>query len=269
MSESRDSRSDQARAHENAPREPVFNLPAVVLCLVGACVIVYVAGAYFLSERGYIYLMANAAFIPARYSGQLDLEIAAFTWPFTILTSPLTYAFLHGSVAHLAINMIWLAAFGSPLANRLGALRFLVFWALTSISAVALHYVLHRLDQSPLVGASGAISGMMGAAARFGFKIDRSHGRAAFQGAPLPVAACLRSRAVVAFLAIWMLINLATGMISFAPGIEGQIAWEAHIGGFLAGFFGIDWVDRPEKRDLPPLDPQNEQGEQGGEDRPD
>jgi membrane associated rhomboid family serine protease len=232
-----------------------------VLCLIGICVMVYVIGAYFLSERGYLFLLVNAAFIPVRYSGQFDLDIAAFT-------SPLTYAFLHGSVAHLAINMIWLAAFGSPLANRLGTLRFLVFWALTSVSAVALHYALHRLDQSPLVGASGAISGMMGAAARFGFKIDRSHGRAAFHGAPLPVAVCLRSRAVVAFLAIWMLINLATGMVSFAPGIDGQIAWEAHIGGFLAGFFGIDWIDRPENRDIPPLDPSDEFEEPQGTDRP-
>jgi len=109
---------------------------------------------------------------------------------------------------------------------------------------------------------------MMGAAARFGFKIDRSHGKAAFHGAPLPVAVCLRSRAVVAFLAIWMLINLATGMISFAPGIDAQIAWEAHIGGFLAGFFGIDWIDRPGKRDVPPLDPPDEFEEPQGTDRP-
>ncbi|MDW6022719.1 rhomboid family intramembrane serine protease [Mesorhizobium sp. BAC0120] len=268
MSESHSSRSDESRDQENAPREPVFNLPPVVLCLIGICVIVYVADAYFLSERGYLLLMANAAFIPARYSGQLDLDIAAFTWPFTVLTSPLTYAFLHGSVAHLAVNMIWLAAFGSPLANRLRTTRFLLFWALTSISAVALHFVLHWHDQSPVVGASGAISGMMGAAARFGFKIDRSHGKAAFHGAVLPVAACLRSRGVVTFLAIWMLINLATGMISFAPGIEGQIAWEAHIGGFLAGFFGINWIDRPEEENIPPLDPPDQAAEPDGQDRP-
>jgi membrane associated rhomboid family serine protease len=108
--------------------------------------------------------------------------------------------------------MIWLAAFGSPLANAwAGAVP--VFWAFTSLAAVALHYVLHMLDQAPLIGASGAISGMMGAAARFGFRIDRSHGRAAFAGAPLPIAVCLRSRAVVTFLAIWMVINLVTGLI--------------------------------------------------------
>ena len=64
--------------------------------------------------------------------------------------------------------MITTAAFGSPLANRIGALRFVTFWIATSVAAAGLHYVLHMTDQSPLVGASGAISGMMGAAARFG-----------------------------------------------------------------------------------------------------
>jgi membrane associated rhomboid family serine protease len=105
---------------------------------------------------------------------------------------------------------------------------------------------------------------MMGAAARFGFRIDRSHGKAAFSGAPLPVADCLRSRAVVAFLAAWMLINLATGLVGFAPGIDDHIAWEAHIGGFLAGFFGIDWMDRRDGKELPPLDPPEEDEEPSG-----
>jgi membrane associated rhomboid family serine protease len=250
MNESPQHPSDAAR--EDTRREPVFNLPPVVLFLIGACVLVYVIGTYVLSDGQYLFLLVNAAFIPIRYSGQFDLDVTAFT-------SPLTYAFLHGSVAHLAINMIWLAAFGSPLANRLGAPRFLLFWAVTSVAAVALHYVLHRLDQAPLVGASGAISGMMGAAARFGFRIDRSHGGAAFSGAPLPVSVCLRSRSVVTFLSIWMLVNLLTGLVSFTPGIDDRIAWEAHIGGFLAGFFGIDWMDRRDAKPLPPLDPPDEE----------
>ena len=46
------------------------------------------------------------------------------------------------------------------------------------------------------------------------------------------------------FLAVWMIINLATGLLGFAPGVDGQIAWEAHIGGFVAGFFGLRWFDR-------------------------
>lgn len=242
---------DQSGTAQPPRREPVFNLPPVVVFLIGACVLVYLVGAYVLTDDQYLTLLVNAAFIPIRYGGQFAIDVPAFT-------SVFTYAFLHGSLAHLAVNMIWLAAFGSPLANRLGTLRFLLFWAVTSLCAVALHYAVHRLDQSPLVGASGAISGMMGAAARFGFRIDRSQGKAAFSGAPLPVLVCLRSRSVVTFLAIWMAINLLTGLVSFAPGIDDRIAWEAHIGGFLAGFFGIGRFDRRDRKPLPPLDPPDE-----------
>jgi membrane associated rhomboid family serine protease len=247
MSEPIETRDEQPQEPERRPVEPVFNLPPVVLALIGICVAVHLASTFLVSQDQFVLLLINAAFIPIRYSGQFDLDLAAFT-------SPFTYAFLHGSFAHLAINMIWLAAFGSPLANRLGTLRFLGFWLLTSLAAVALHYFLHMLDKAPLIGASGAISGMMGAAARFGFRIDRSLGRTAFRGQPLPVFECLRSRAVVTFLAIWMIVNLATGLIGFAPGVDDQIAWEAHIGGFLAGFLGIDWFTRERK----PVDPRDE-----------
>ncbi len=150
-------------------------------------------------------------------------------------TSPVTYSLLHGGIAHLAVNMIWLAAFGSPLANRSAPLRFVLFWVATSIAAAGLHYMLYMTSQAPLIGASGAISGMMGAAARFGFRIDRSSGRPAFGGPVLPISTVFRMRGTVAFLAVWMVINLVTGLVGFVPGEESQIAWEAHIGGFVVG----------------------------------
>ena len=237
--------------------EPVLNLPPVVLVLIGACVVIYAADAYLLSPHGRQLLFENAAFSPQA----VDVNAAA-------LVTLVTYAFLHGSTAHVAVNMIWLAAFGSPLANRLGALRFLAFWALTSACAAAFYWLFHMWAPVVLVGASGAISGMMGAAARFGFRIERSHGKAAFSGAPLPIAVCLRLRSVVAFLSVWMLINLVTGLVGFTPGVGNKIAWEAHIGGFLAGFLGIDWFDRRQRGPLPPLDPPGEDKKIEGETPP-
>ncbi|WP_378952420.1 rhomboid family intramembrane serine protease [Mesorhizobium sp. ANAO-SY3R2] len=222
-------------------REPVFNLPAIVIAIIGACVAIHLVRVYLLTQAQDVWLLVRTAFIPVRYwaiyAGELPLDIYAFT-------TPLSYAFLHGGFAHLIINMVWLAAFGSPLANRLGVMRFALFFAATALAAVALHYVLHPLDAAPLVGASGAISGMMGAAARFSFRIDRSHGKPAFDGAPLPFRDVLRSRSTMTFLGVWMIINLVTGVVGFAPGVENQIAWEAHIGGFLAGFLGIRLFDR-------------------------
>jgi len=225
---------------EDAPerrREPIFNLPPIVLAVIGICVVVHLIRVYGLTADQDFALLLRTAFIPIRYSGRFDLDFYAFS-------SPFTYTFLHGGVAHLAVNMVWLAAFGSPLANRFGAARFALFFAVTGLAAAFFFWAIHPLTEAPLVGASGAISGMMGAAARFAFRIDRSSGKGAFAGAPLPFGEVLRSRAVMTFLAVWMVINLVTGVIGVTPGTAGQIAWEAHIGGFLAGFLGLRFFDR-------------------------
>jgi len=224
-----DQQDDPPRLEDE--RQPVFNIPAVVVALTAACVAIHLVRLYVLTVEQDIDLLVRAAFIPIRYSGQFHLDVYAFI-------SPFTYTLLHGSIVHLAINMVWLAAFGSPLANRLGVGRLLLFWAVTGVAAAATHYALHMIDQSPLIGASGAISGMMGAAARFGFRASRSAGRSAFDGPLLPASAALRLRPVVTFLAVWMAINLVTGIVGLGAGAD-RIAWEAHVGGFVAGFFGI------------------------------
>ncbi|MBX3529758.1 MAG: rhomboid family intramembrane serine protease [Rhizobiaceae bacterium] len=218
-------------------REPVFNLPAIVIVLIGACVAIHVVRATLLSEDTDLSLLLHFAFWPIRYSGGYELDIYAFV-------SPVSYSLLHGGVAHLVVNMIWLAAFGSPLAARIGAVRFVLFWVATTLGAVALHYVLHSESIVPLVGASGAISGMMGAAARFAFRIDRASGRGAFAGAPLSIPAVFTNRQTLTFLAVWMVVNFVAGFGLGTPGMDSQIAWEAHVGGFVVGFFGLRLFDR-------------------------
>lgn len=218
-------------------REPAFNIPGIVLVFIALCVGIHLVRMWLLTPAMDFEVILAGAFIPLRYSGEYLLDLPAFT-------SPLTYSLLHGGLAHLAVNMIWLAAFGSPLATRIGPLRFVLFWCATTLAAVALHYGLHMDSNVPLVGASGAISGMMGAAARFGFRSSRGAGRAAFEGRMLTIPEALSSRTVVTFLAVWFAINLATGLASGIPGVDGAIAWEAHVGGFLAGFLAVRPFDR-------------------------
>jgi len=217
--------------------EPAFNIPTVVLAFIGLCVAIHLVRAFALSPQQDFDVLIAGAFIPERYSGAYLFEVWA-------VTSPLTYSLLHGDFAHLAVNMIWLAAFGSPLAGRIGPLRFVLFWCAAALAAAGLHYVLHPDSGVPLVGASGSISAMMGAAARFGFRVDRRGGKAVFPGPILSIGATLSSRTVVTFLAVWMVVNLATGLASGIPGVSGQIAWEAHVGGFLLGFLGVRLFDR-------------------------
>lgn len=241
---------DRQRAEAAPPRrEPFFNLPPVVLGLIVACVAIHLFRLYGLDARQDNDLILRFAFIPLRYSGGYAIDVEA-------LLALFTYSLLHGGYLHLGINMIWLAAFGSPLASRIGTLRFLLFWALTSLAAVLLHFVLQPFDPSPVVGASGAISGMMGAAARFGFHIDRASGKPAFSGLVLSIPQVLRSRTAVVFLVVWMAANVVTGLGYGAPDGMARIAWEAHIGGFVAGFFGVFLFDRP----AGPLPPQTGRG---------
>ena len=218
-------------------REPVFNLPPIILAVIGICAAVFLVENYLLTPAQDNAFVSNFAFTPAGYSGENPPTVY-------LLFQPFTYAFMHGSWPHLLINMVSLAAFGSPLANRFGALRFALFFAVTGVASVVLFWAIHPFGEVPLVGASGAISGMMGAAVRFGFRTDRSIGRTAFAGPVLPIAIVLRSRGIMTFVAAWMAINLATGLFGFAFGLDGQIAWEAHIGGFVAAFFGLRWFDR-------------------------
>jgi membrane associated rhomboid family serine protease len=222
-----------------AAREPVFFLPNIIAAAIALCAGLYALEAYVISERADALLLNYMAFVPARF-------VAINFWSLLeFVCAAVTCSLLHASFAHLAVNMIWLAAFGAPLAQRLGAWRFAAFWVVTALCATALHFFTHLGDLSPLVGASGVVSGAMGAAARFGFATRGNSGPRAFSGAPLTFAEALRSRSVVTFVLVWALVNFISGagVIDMGQG-SASIAWQAHVGGFLAGFFGLRLFDR-------------------------
>ena len=231
--------SDRADIKNNTSgREPIFNIPGIILAIIGLCAAVYLVEAYVLDPEQASALLWNFAFIPARFS-----QYGGFSSPAAWLTT-VSYSFMHGSFAHIALNMIWLAAFGSPLAARIGPLRTTLFWIATAVAAVLTHYFVYPDSMTPLVGASGAVSGMMGAAARFGFRRSPLRNSAAFVGEILPVSVALRMRMVLVFLGVWFVTNVVTGLLSVGVDDSATIAWEAHIGGFLVGFFGISFFDR-------------------------
>jgi membrane associated rhomboid family serine protease len=226
----------QTARQGSTQREPLLNIPSVVLALIALCAAVYFVQFYLMTPDQDLEFLIRAAFIPMRYSGQYIIDIYAFT-------TPISYAFLHGSFAHLAVNMVWLAAVGTPLANRIGVVRFLLFWLVCGAAAAGLHYLMHPTDDVPLVGASGAIAGMMAATPRYLFRVDRFSRSPAYAGPLLPLGVSLRSRQVLAFVVIWMGGNLLIGLLG-APGVSNNIAWEAHVGGFLAGFLLLGLFDR-------------------------
>jgi membrane associated rhomboid family serine protease len=231
-------------------REPAFNMPASVSGLILVLVAVHLVRTLLLSpmQDGQVILLFS--FIPIRYTA-MAREYGFPGGSLADLWTPLTYGLLHGSVTHLVFNVIWLAAFGSVLARRFGARRFMLFSALATVAGAAAHYVTHVEDMIPVVGASAAISGHMAAVARFMFQAGgplRANRRdpALWHAEAVSLAGILSDRRVLGFLAIWFGLNLLFGLGgSTMSGEDASIAWEAHVGGFLFGLLAFSVFDPP------------------------
>lgn len=217
--------------------EPVFNIPAVVLAMLAIMVAIQVAVAELLSPATVVDLFLQAAFIPQRYAVEMAGQGGAYFW------SPVSYSFLHGGYAHLALNGFWLAAFGSVVARRIGAVRFVVFWIMSALASAGLYLAFHWGDQSVMVGASGVVSALMAAASRFAFASGGFRRELAHLNPQLSIAQSLANRTVVIFLVVWFGINMLAA-VGFSFGLsDSAIAWEAHVGGFLFGFLAFSLFD--------------------------
>jgi membrane associated rhomboid family serine protease len=160
--------------------------------------------------------------------GAIPYEITHFTTisslprvspPLTLLTS----IFMHGSVLHLLGNMLYLWIFGNNVEDHLGSFRFLLFYLLCGLGASLTHILLNPNSQVPMIGASGAIAGVLGA-----YMILYPQARVMtvvflfFFIRIIPIPA-------VIILGLWFLLQL------LSAGGGGGVAWFAHIGGFLIG----------------------------------
>lgn len=200
-------------------------------------------------------LVWTFAFVPARYDAGVIADNLVPGGRWAQYWSFVTYALIHADLTHLGFNAIWLLAFGSPVAFRFGPARFLAFFVV-SVSAGALaHLFTHAGAYIPMVGASAAISGTMGAATRFAFEpggpLDmwRRNRIPANEIPAAPLMIALRNPRVLAFLAVWFGFNLLFGLGSVPIVGNGQsVAWEAHVGGFLAGLLLFSLFDPVEPK---------------------
>lgn len=136
--------------------------------------------------------------------------------------TPLSAMFLHGDVLHLAGNGLYLWIFGRPVEDLLGRPRFALFYAVCGLVAALVHVASAPRSFVPAIGASGAVSGLLGA-----YAVSYPLGRLRLLWPPLRVPA-------IAFLLAWIALQLASGLSTWGRA-SGGVAWWAHIGGFVAG----------------------------------
>lgn len=215
-------------------REPLFRAPWIVLALIGLLVAAHLLRIFSPPDFSGA-MLTQMAFVPARYLA-IPVNLAGFA---TAALPFVGYLFLHANATHLIVNSLWLLAFGAPVARRYRAGPFLGLFLVSGIAAALAHLASNWGSLDAAIGASGAIAGIMGAGIRVVWLTDPLGRR---EGWPLLP---LKSRQVWTFSLFWVAANVLTGFTGLGalPGLE-LVAWQAHIGGYLAGLLLAGPLDR-------------------------
>jgi len=194
---------------DNTTRRTV---PLVTYALIALNVLVF-----FLELTGGDNLITEWAFVPSRFLANPVGEVL------TLFSS----MFMHAGWLHLGSNMLYLWIFGDNVEDRFGHLKYLVFYLLCGLAALAAQLAFNMDSNIPNMGASGAIAGVLGAYLVL------------FPGKPIRVLLGNRVAAVSALIVIgmWFVLQLFSGIASISDTADmGGVAFMAHIGGFVAGF---------------------------------
>lgn len=142
----------------------------------------------------------------------------------------LTYQFIHGGWFHIILNMWTLYIFGRSLEDRMGAVPFVLFYLVCGVAAGALHVWFNRESPVPVVGASGAIAGVIGA---YAATFPRARITVLI---PIIIIPLIFAVPAIAFAGVWFALQVAQGASSVLMPLGGSsVAWWAHVGGFVAG----------------------------------
>lgn len=201
---------------------PTFRFPIVTLALIVICVLVYL-WQLGLGEQGYESSVRALGLTPAVLFGSANLPVA-LDWvpaPVTLLTS----MFLHGGFMHLAGNMLFLWVFGDNIEDNLGPAAFVLFYVFCGVVAAFAQALPDMQSAIPMVGASGAVSGVLGA---YMVRYPRAPVTVLI---PFLAFFTMRMPALLV-LAIWFGGQLLSSTLADTGA---GVAFRAHVGGFIAG----------------------------------
>jgi len=217
--------------------------PYVTYAVIAACVLAFLWEATF-SAQVQQRLIYGLGFIPAvlMTEKQLAPELQIVPPAITIITS----MFLHGGFLHLAGNMLFLWVFGDNVEDAMGHWRYAVFYVLCGVGAAFSQALPNPGSEVPMIGASGALSGVLGA-----YLLLHPHARVLVL-VPIGFVLQLVYLPAAIMLGLWFLIQILSSLFSSSE--QGGVAWFAHIGGFVAGMMLVPLFRRrgvrlwPERR---------------------
>lgn len=194
----------------------------------------------------WLLILANAAvFWYELQLGENALQRFIFTWgliPAELISNPqkewltvFTAMFLHGGWFHIISNMWVLYIFGDNIEDRVGSLRYLLFYLLSGIAAAALQVFILPRSSVPMIGASGAIAGVLGA-----YLVSFPGSRIA-SIVPIFFIFTIVEVPAILFLVFWFITQLYSGLFAIQGGSSSGIAWWAHIGGFIFGLIMVSF----------------------------
>lgn len=226
----------------NQGYQPAFFVPKTILFLILTLLLVYLLRHFLLADYDQ-FIVVMFGILPAKYLPGVAATYPGGVW--MAIPSFITYAFLHADFAHLAINSAWLLAFGTAVVRAIGPARFFILYLISAVFAAAVHIAVDMGSLVPMVGASGAIAGMMGAAFRVSLPVF-SEGPDTKQFSlsdktpekirgPIPVLPLGDSKFLL-LSGVWVVTNLLFGFTGIRVSEQVlMIAWDAHIAGFVAG----------------------------------
>lgn len=212
---------------------PTRKFAFITYLLIGVNLALYVYQILLPLEQSQA-LMLKYAMIPAVFTRVMAFIFIPWKIPLEVVLSPVSTMFFHGSLFHFVMNMVFLWVFGDNVEEKLGHFRYLIFYFACGIIASFSHYLMNFMSPIPMIGASGAIAGVMGAYLWF-FPLARIRCVFIF----FPFFYILIPAWIV--LVYWIVVQVFSAYINVSMGAGGDVAWFAHIGGFFAG---ITYVSR-------------------------
>ena len=210
---------------------PTSGRPIVTYFLIGACVVVFFAQ---LGSQSYKtgQLFYSYGLIPSVLMGhdQLPLDFYALPAFLTIFSS----MFMHGGFMHIIGNMLYMWIFADNIEDDLGSVKFIIFYLLCGVGAALTQVAVDTHSQVPMVGASGAIGGVLG-----GYLINHSKARVLVL-IPFGFFSQLLKIKALYVLGFWFILQFISS--------GGGVAYAAHIGGFVSGMILILFFNRSSKR---------------------